>query len=314
MEPLVYLVDSQPGSTCVWNAQGGEIVGSATQHRVMVKWPQQSGLYKLSVTEYNRMGCAGAPVSQYVYIRSKQITVNAPTEACVHTQVKLSVNGGMWFRWSHGDSLAATSLTIEQDTIITVVVKDTVCSVTIDTFRIAIKALYAPSAELDGPDDDVYKGQLVEIVNTGADEGNLRWQVEKGVIRYKDAHGIRVNFTDTGKAYVKLVVTNVFGCTDSVEREIDVKAEQVYMPTAFTPNGDGLNDEFRPYGTGLKSWRLDVYNRWGQLLFSGDEHSNGWNGNYKDLPVPEEAYLYLCEGFGVSGKRFALKGTVTVLR
>jgi gliding motility-associated-like protein len=314
MEPVWYVVDEQPGARYDWKAEGGTIIGSGDRSTVTVQWPPVQGLYKLSVTEFNRFGCAGEPVSYYVYVRRKAITVSAPTEACLYTTVKMSINGGMNFRWSNGDTQSATYVKIVSDTVITVIVKDTVCSLTIDTFQLPVKALYAPNAHIDSLKGDIYKGQTIEIKSGGEGDVKSKWVVDKGLIRSRDAGGVRINFTDTGKAHVKLVVTNDFGCKDSAEREVHVKGEQVYMPTAFTPNGDGLNDLFRPYGAGIKSWHLEIYNRWGELIFSGNESGDGWDGSFKNIPVPDDGYVYSCEGFGYSGKRFALKGTITILR
>lgn len=314
IEPLWYVVDEQPGSRYVWKAEGGTIIGNGDRSTVTVQWPNEQGLYKLSVTEFNLFGCAGEPVSYYVYVRKKLITVNAPTEACLHTMVKMSINGGMSFRWSNGDTQNTTNIKIISDTVITVIVKDTVCSLTIDTFQLPVKALYAPNAYIDSLEGDIYKGQTIEIRSDRRGDVKSIWEVDKGLIRSRRPGGVRVNFTDTGKAHVRLFVTNDFGCKDSAERELHIKGEHVYMPTAFTPNGDGLNDFFRPYGTGMKAWHLEIYNRWGELVFSGDESGEGWDGHFKNIPVPDDGYVYMCEGFGYSGKRFALKGTITILR
>lgn len=314
MEPLWYVVDEHPGSKYDWSTDGGLITGNKDRSSVIVQWPAIQGLYKLKVTEYNIFGCPGQPVELYVYVKRKLVTVNAPTEACLNTIVEMSINGGMSFRWSNGDTQNTTHVRILSDTVISVIVKDTVCSVSIDTFWLPVKALLGPDVFIDSLHGDVYKGQTIDVKSGGADKGKSQWEIDKGLIRSRNAGGVSINFTDTGNAYVKLVVTNIFGCKDSAEREVHVKGEHIYIPTAFTPNGDGLNDTFKPYGAGIKSWHLEIYNRWGQLVFSGDEHGNGWDGHFEYLPVPDEAYIYLCEGSGFSGKRFALKGMITIIR
>lgn len=313
-EPLWYVVDEQPGSRYDWTADGGTITGDKNRSSVIVQWPSAQGLYKLKVTEYNIFGCAGKPVELYVYVKRKLITVNAPTEACVNSIVEMSVNGGMNFRWSNGDTQNTTQVKIVSDTLISVIVKDTVCSVSIDTFWLPVKVLLAPSAYIDSVQGDIYKGQTIDVKSGTGGGSKSHWEIDKGLIRSRNPGGVSINFTDTGSAYVKLVVTNRFGCKDSAEREMHVKGEHIYIPNAFTPNGDGLNDLFKPVGTGIKSWHMEVYNRWGQLVFSGDERGEGWDGSFENLPVPDDAYTYLCEGSGFSGKRFALKGMITVLR
>ena len=313
-EPLWYVVDEHPGSKYDWTVDGGTITGDKNRSSVIVQWPAAQGLYKLKVTELNIFGCPGQPVEHYVYVKRKLITVNAPTEACVNTIIEMSINGGMSFRWSNGDTQNTTHVKILSDTVISVIVRDTVCSISIDTFRLTVKAMLAPDVYIDSLYGDIYKGQTIDVKSGGGNGGKSQWEIDKGLIRSRNAGGVSINFTDTGNAYVKLVVTNKFGCKDSAGREVHVKGEHIYMPNAFTPNGDGLNDMFKPYGTGLRSWQLEIYNRWGQLLFSGNELGDGWDGTFEGLPAPGEAYIYLCEGFGFSGKRFALKGMITIIR
>jgi gliding motility-associated-like protein len=89
----------------------------------------------------------------------------------------------------------------------------------------------------------------------------------------------------------------------------------IYFPTAFTPNGDFLNDELRvPWANRNKLVRLRIYNRWGELVFSTTITGKGWNGNFKGIPQPAGIYAYYLEMQGLSGHKQDQKGTVLLIR
>ncbi len=89
----------------------------------------------------------------------------------------------------------------------------------------------------------------------------------------------------------------------------------VYIPNAFTPNGDGLNDVFRiPPQNQNKLIKLSIYNRWGKKVFETTEEGSGWDGKVNNVPQPNGVYLYLVIMKELSGKPIKLKGEVTLIR
>ncbi|MFT6845590.1 MAG: gliding motility-associated-like protein, partial [Flavobacteriales bacterium] len=91
----------------------------------------------------------------------------------------------------------------------------------------------------------------------------------------------------------------------------------IYVPNAFSPNGDGLNDVFTPVINGLteNSYRLKVFNRWGEEIFKSDDITLGWDGTFKNEKCPPESYswqLFVKSEYGVSSK--TITGIVTLLR
>lgn len=100
------------------------------------------------------------------------------------------------------------------------------------------------------------------------------------------------------------IIVNVKDCPD-----------YVFFPNAFTPNHDGLNDQFKPrYGSPLETYELRVYNRWGQLVFKTRNASAGWDGTLQGKPVDNGVFVWTCQ-YGFPGKPVQfLKGTVMVVR
>jgi gliding motility-associated-like protein len=90
---------------------------------------------------------------------------------------------------------------------------------------------------------------------------------------------------------------------------------ELYIPTAFTPNGDGLNETFYPFPVGIKSINyFRVFNRWGQLIFSSTTLYQGWNGKLQGVEQPTGVYVFMAQGVDKNGKLLTRKGTVTLIR
>ena len=93
-------------------------------------------------------------------------------------------------------------------------------------------------------------------------------------------------------------VKNSHGCISKDEVCVEVRKEfALYIPNTFTPNGDGLNDIFKPLGYGIVDYELTIFNRWGQLLFSGkgsfvEGTFVSWDGKYKGKTVEQGVYTY----------------------
>ncbi|MDP1747662.1 MAG: gliding motility-associated C-terminal domain-containing protein, partial [Bacteroidota bacterium] len=68
--------------------------------------------------------------------------------------------------------------------------------------------------------------------------------------------------------------------------------EVIYVPEAFTPNGDNINDVFYVVGNGLKEFKLFIFNRWGEEIFESDDINLGWDGKVQDKLVPQGVYTY----------------------
>lgn len=88
----------------------------------------------------------------------------------------------------------------------------------------------------------------------------------------------------------------------------------VYVPNAFTPDGDGINDMFGAAGTGLNDYELQIFNRWGEQIFTSTNLDDQWDGNYQSLPVAEGVYVYKLFAMGDGGARTYKTGSVTLLR
>jgi len=118
---------------------------------------------------------------------------------------------------------------------------------------------------------------------------------------------------------VWLVATSEFGCKDSAVVTINVFQELIYfVPNAFTPDGDGLNQTFKPVfaaGFDPNDYNLLIFNRWGEVLFESNNDQVGWDGTYGGKVVQEGTYLYKIEfGLKDDDSRKIVTGHVTLLK
>jgi gliding motility-associated-like protein len=87
----------------------------------------------------------------------------------------------------------------------------------------------------------------------------------------------------------------------------------IYIPNSFTPNGDGLNDTFGAIGEAIGEYTMQVFNRWGQLVFESNNYKNQWDGTYDGAQVPTGTYVYKMKAKGKAGNLTQKEGTITVV-
>jgi gliding motility-associated-like protein len=126
------------------------------------------------------------------------------------------------------------------------------------------------------------------------------------------------SYTEPGTYPVVLVVKSDKGCTDTLVRPLVVGEDfGIYVPNAFTPNEDGINDVFQPKGFGVVEYELNIYDRWGEKVFSTKIFEEGWNGSFlgRGSGICEEGvYTWLINCTSVFGKSHELKGHVTLMK
>ena len=111
---------------------------------------------------------------------------------------------------------------------------------------------------------------------------------------------------------VKKNAPNIISESNTVEI---VKQTDIYVPSAFTPNNDGVNDFFIPKGDGIDEFEMLVFNRYGQIVFSSKSIDEGWDGTFNSLESPDGVYVYKIRIIN-KGKSdwIAKEGHVTLLR
>jgi len=115
--------------------------------------------------------------------------------------------------------------------------------------------------------------------------------------------------------YVVSALPNDDGITESISnRLVIIKDPNLFYPTSFTPNGDALNDIFNVYGQYIFEFQMDIFNRWGELMFTTTTLGEGWDGKYRGTAMPEGTYTFVAKITDYAGRNFKKSGSVLLLQ
>ncbi|MBN4049730.1 gliding motility-associated C-terminal domain-containing protein [Bacteroidales bacterium AH-315-N07] len=163
------------------------------------------------------------------------------------------------------------------------------------------------------PEIDFLDSSVTEIENiriTG-------WQWEFGDGAISDIENPTHEYGDTGSFNVTLIVTTEDGCTASVMKTIRIIDEStMYIPNAFTPDGDGINDYFGVKAENIAEFEMYIYNRWGEMIFKTEDQDDLWNGkkNNEGDVSPDGVYVYIVISKDHQGRVHRHIGHVTLLQ
>ena len=124
-------------------------------------------------------------------------------------------------------------------------------------------------------------------------------------------------FTEAGTYCATLTVTSNFGCTDNTQLCLVIEPDfTFFIPNAFSPNGDGINDEFYGKGDYIKKFEMMIYDRWGNLIFFADDVNKHWDGiaNHGKEIAQQDVYVYVVKITDYNDKKHKYTGTVTIVK
>ncbi|MFM2284938.1 MAG: hypothetical protein RLZZ543_435 [Bacteroidota bacterium] len=224
------------------------------------------------------------------------------------------------FAWSFGDGSSdmgdslSHSYTSSGYMSVTVIATDQHgCSATY-TEQNAVQVLEQPVAGFRASPD---------VVFIGGDELELTSMSENALYCYYVIGADTIlgctntyNFTESGVYPITQVVVNSLGCTDEITHTVTVEyGTEYYVPSAFTPNNDGKNDEFKIVGSEVKHFSLIIFDRWGNEIFTADDINKGWDGiASENRPMAEGVYTYRLEMRSKTNRDIVKTGAVTLLR
>ena len=168
-----------------------------------------------------------------------------------------------------------------------------------------------------GRDTIVVENQPLQLnaIVSNADNISYRWVPPTGLNNAGIENPI-ATLSGIDSITYTVMATNAIGCSgyNSIKVKIFKGAPEIYVPSAFTPNKDGLNDIIKPIPVGIKQLQyFNIYNRWGQMIFSTSEIGKGWDGLLNGIKQPPGTYVYLTEGIDYAGKPLLRKGTFVLI-
>ncbi len=154
----------------------------------------------------------------------------------------------------------------------------------------------------------------IGFVNQSIGADAYFWSMGDGtsLIDFEPTH----NYLDTGTYVVVLDVTTIHGCTDQTQTEVVIEPIiSIYVPNAFTPDGNGKNDDFffKGYGIVAENFEFAIFNRWGDLIYF-TQNFTPWNGTHNGEPSQQDVYAYKLKCQDVFGNMHVKVGHVTLIR
>ena len=300
---VTYTGNGQSYATYDWNWDGGA-TSTTGQGPHLVSWTGQ-GPRTISLT-VTQLGCQSTEVVAGVEVNPMPVAdfTAGITRGCIpltvdFTDVSSNTAPGVSYNWDFGaaGSSQLQQLSQEFSTVgqfdVTLTVTNPGGCVNQKTSAALVETWPLPVADFEAtPMNTSLKNPTIDFLsNASGDNISLFWNAGDGTTYTTP----QFSHTYTSSDYfdVSLLVTNSYGCVDSLHKEVYVSPKYMLLiPTAFTPNGDGRNDKFVVKGSGVKEYRINIYNRWGALIFTSGDINESWDGKVNGAPVNSGIYLY----------------------
>jgi gliding motility-associated-like protein len=303
----------------IWSPAAG-LNNASTANPVAM--PDATTAYTVFGTDVN--GCTSTATVTVNVIKPFTMNISGDAEICKGAAVTLHASGASTYQWIgnteglNGTQIANPRAVPSATTTYTIVGFDQFqCYSDTADINITVRPLPAVNA---GPDlDVVYGSENVLKITNSADV--VRWQWTPADFLSCTDCPAPVSKPFRPVDYV-VSVFNTYNCEakDTISIKASCSGGGIFIPTSFTPNGDGKNDRFTIFGSGAGIIRsLRIYNRWGEIVFENrnfypNDNSAGWNGKNKGVELPTETYVYFAEMECTAGEKIVRKGTVTIVR
>lgn len=317
----VYRVnDATVPSTYTWMIDG--VTQPATGNQLNVTWNRE-GSFLITVQEHSQAGCDGDIRSGWVHV-FPAILANAGPDAtiCFGTPYRLNGSGGATYQWLPPTYLSNPNISNPVADIpkagtyiyILRVSGNNVCSAT-DEDSVTLTVL-PPARVSAGRDTSLSLGQSLQL--EAVDLSNSRFNSYRwSPASYLNNPAIS-NPVATPRSNItyNLTAGTIDGCeaTSSITIKVFAKPD-IFVPNAFTPNGDGLNDQLKAIPVGIVQFKyFKVFNRWGEMVFSTADPQKGWDGIYKGQMQNGGNYTWITEGVDYTGNVIQKKGYAVLIR
>ena len=294
----------------------------ATTQTITVKI---AGNYSVQVTPFDG-GCPGISESLAIVVFSEPvaaaITVEGETTICDGGQTLLTSNyleGNQWLKdgWTIAEATDNT-LVVTQAGFYQVQVQDPITEVLIFSETVEIQTRETDN-QIDFSTDltQVQPEEPIQFNIIGTIPISCSWDFGDNAPQSAIDETAPIHtYSTVGSYTVSLFTADEFGCQDTISKANYIQvaiAQDLFIPTAFTPNNDGTNDLFIVHGPSLQSYTLQIFNQWGGLLYTSQSQTEGWNGLSKGQATDMGTYTYLI-AYSDNGQTKYLSGHVTLLR
>lgn len=295
--PTRFAVPFQNEVNYQWSVGQGTIIGNPDSNVVWIDWSlANEGYNRIAVFgQQDGQVCPGDTSQAFVLVIIPNLArASFPDYVCEGDIVMIESGVSGDFIWGGGSQDRTIRFKAKADTSIYLVALNDPCQN--DTLIFDIQVLPRPLAEMGPIPDTVYYENLAVLFYPNDTTGlKIEWFVNGSY--FSEGQRVELYPTELGDLEILQVVSNDY-CSDSVVYWIFVdELFKVFFPTAFTPNGDGLNEIWHFKGVGISSFNALIYNRWGEIIYRWDENSaiQGWDGTAKGQASQPGSYMYKIE-------------------
>jgi gliding motility-associated-like protein len=278
-------------ATYSWSGPG--VTSSTTNSQTII--PTGSGVF--NVVGYTAEGCVDSIQTNFTLYPKPVLTITADQDICDGQMASMTVSGATNYVWNpatlNGTQVYVSPIVTTNYSVIgfnQFNCSDTVSSiVTVHPNPVAMIGAEPYLLTSDSP--------IVAFTNLSSGQVISTWNFDDGTIQEQSNTNFDYQYPyEEGDYMVQLVVESQFGCLDSTTQLIQVKGDVLYyVPNAFTPDGDEHNNMFNPVftsGFDPLTYQFDVYDRWGEIIFSSQNPQIGWDGYLNFVKCQEGMYMY----------------------
>ncbi|MEA3447847.1 MAG: PKD domain-containing protein, partial [Bacteroidota bacterium] len=274
--------------------------------------------YHLLVIDSN--GCQNRDSVTVVMMNSAFVDAGSDVEICYGDTVQIGMGLIEWqsYEWTPEHGLSDPNIpnpiaSPDSTTIYTVSVQYEQCDTITDDVKVLVHPL--PDIEAAGPNGEdtveIAQGNNTQLIATGGT------QYEWDPVFSLNSAGIYnpIAYPETSTLYT-VTGTDIYGCVNDDDVYVLVRIPGLYIPSAFTPNGDDRNDVFYVRSKGTKDFELNIVSRSGDLLYHSSNPYEGWDGTVQGTSeeVPSGAYVYHTKGEFSDGEKFNESGIINLIR
>jgi gliding motility-associated-like protein len=264
-------------------------------------------------------GCGGFATDELLYIIPDiplNLVLSADTAICAGDGISISAlasggEEGFYYYWPLIGQFGPDQYVAPYSTTGYEVIATDICGHTISgTIGVEVQFLFS-NFYVEDLEDNLY--QFTATPEPDCDGCIYSWYFGDGDTSDEEAPFHQ--YDGLGDYTASLTVTNSIGCTDSAYTNI-VGPIIFYVPNAFSPNNDGINDVFRAYGSGISEFEITIFNRWGDIVFTSTNIEEFWDGSDTggSYYVQNEVYSYILKIKGNNTDGIEQNGSISVLR
>ncbi|GAB4130714.1 MAG: hypothetical protein Fur0041_00150 [Bacteroidia bacterium] len=267
-------------------------------------------------------GTVNVTVNPVPVISIDPVSITGCSRASAQFADSNAVNGNV-YHWDFGDNSYGTGSSVTHDyfvsgtyTVVVVGTNSFGCNSSASTT--AMVTVYDnPVAQFTTDDDEVSIMEPTVEFTDQSSANTISWMWDFGDNATSNLQHPVHTYAAKGTYNVRLIATATGGCTDTITQDVIVNPEfTLYIPNAFTPNGDGKNDFYFAYGEEITDFTMQIFDRWGNLIYTANSISDGWDGraNGGSEAAQQDVYVYKVNVKDYTGKQHKLTGHVSLLR